>query len=169
MLASPTVGSELSDLHTRRHRHTHTLCQGGNAPLQISAHLAQHTTPTAQQSLPCRKHLVRKRRRNCTAKCTHSHTFTHTYTVGTYSPYCSATLNHTHTAYPITHAKDIHCTRIPFLTPSVSVGDKQPYTHTGPLTAEVVIEPRYQVEGCILFRGGFAPCSSCHLVPQTTP
>lgn len=96
MLASPTVGSELSDLHTRRHRHTHTLCQGGNAPLQISAHLAQHTTPTAQQSLPCRKHLVRKRRRNCTAKCTHSHTFTHTYTVGTYSPYCSATLNHTH-------------------------------------------------------------------------
>lgn len=43
------------------------------------------------------------------------------------------------------------------------------HPHTVPLTAEVVVEPRHKVEGCVLFRGAFAPCSSCHLVPETTP
>ncbi len=32
------------------------------------------------------------------------------------------------------------------------------YAHTVPLTAEIVVEPRHQVEGCVLFRGAFAPC-----------
>ena len=84
-----------------------------------------------------------------------------------YSLYCSATLKHTHT-HTHTQAKDTLCTCLLFLTLSVSVGDTQSYTHTGPLTAKVVIEPHHQVEGCILFRGAFAPCLSCHLVPKTT-
>lgn len=43
------------------------------------------------------------------------------------------------------------------------------HAHTVPLTPEVVVEPRHQVERCVLFRGAFPSCSPCHLVPQTTP
>jgi len=40
---------------------------------------------------------------------------------------------------------------------------------SAPLTSEVVVEPRHQVEGHFPFRGGIAPYSLCHLVPQTIP
>lgn len=95
-----------------------------------------------------------------------AHTRTHTHPAVAYSPCCSAVQNRT----PNTHAKYTFCA-LAFFLKSLCLNRKhtQPHTQTAPLTPEVVVEARHQVEGCVLFRGGFAPCTPCHLVPRTTP
>lgn len=88
---------------------------------------------------------------------------------GTYSPYCSATLNLIHSVLYNTCKIYTHHVLAFLLSHYLYQYETCIHPHTVPLTAEVVVEPRHKVEGCVLFRGAFAPCSSCHLVPETTP
>lgn len=109
MLASPSVSSELSNLHMQIHT-LNTQVKGGNAcskylPIYLNTH---HTAALKKKSS-----LQEIFSKETALQKAQSHT-------STYSLYRSATLNHTRLPYCTTHTQ---CTCFLFLTQSISTED----------------------------------------------
>lgn len=173
MLVSP-AGDLRTHTNTHTQADTHSLADSASVETPPSDVCPFHFIHTLTASTKKQKHPSgNSLEENCTAKRTQSFIVMHTHIyicpAGTYGPCCSAVLNHT----PYTHAKiHILCTCFLFgvsICLSRTHTCTQPRTQTAPLTPEVLVEARHQVEGCVLFRGGFAPYLPCHLVTRIMP